>query len=211
MNVIDWSPSARKAIQNGKSRNARSRRIFSVSSWSHHSVFAHNLIIIQDERHGSVHFRLGHRMGPRPFLGGLDRCRLILLPPLSNIVGKRVIGVRRTQQSLDGKQDRSNLQGRGPVICSSNGRSVCAQNARSGGRTYFLTHPNRYAQDGRYWGGRSWSGNGSWAESWDSLPARKARDERFHLKVIAISDHFMTTSSYFQSFTFIGGLRRPVD
>jgi hypothetical protein len=50
-----------------------------------------------------------------PLSGSLDGSVLVLFPSLGDVVGERVIGVGRTEQSLDRKQDSANLQGRRPV------------------------------------------------------------------------------------------------
>ena len=57
-----------------------------------------------------------HSMCPGPFLRGLDRSGLVFLPPLSNIVGEWVIGVRGSKQGLDGQKDRADLEGGRPVV-----------------------------------------------------------------------------------------------
>jgi hypothetical protein len=46
----------------------------------------------------------------------LDSSGLVILPALSHIVGKRVIGVRGTEEGLDGEKDSADLKGRGPVV-----------------------------------------------------------------------------------------------
>jgi hypothetical protein len=50
-----------------------------------------------------------------PLSGSLDGSVLVLFPSLGDVVGERVIGVGRTEQSLDGKQDSADLQGGRPV------------------------------------------------------------------------------------------------
>lgn len=59
---------------------------------------------------------LSHCVGSSPLLGSLYRCWLVLLPALSNIIGKRVVRIGGSQQSLDGEKNRANLQSGRPVI-----------------------------------------------------------------------------------------------
>lgn len=49
---------------------------------------------------------------------------------------------------------------------------------------YSSKHPDRFAQAGQCWDGRSWSGTGSWEASWGSLREGIARDGRFHLEIV---------------------------
>lgn len=44
---------------------------------------------------------LGHSMCPSPLLCCLDRSRFIVLPPLSNVIGERVVGIRGSKQCLN--------------------------------------------------------------------------------------------------------------
>jgi hypothetical protein len=50
-----------------------------------------------------------------PLSGSLNGGILVLFPSLGDVVGERVVGVRCTEQSLNGEQDSANLQGRRPV------------------------------------------------------------------------------------------------
>jgi len=47
-----------------------------------------------------------------PLSGSLDSGVLVLFPSLSDVVGERVIGVGCTEESLNRKQDGTDLQGR---------------------------------------------------------------------------------------------------
>lgn len=51
-----------------------------------------------------------HCVSPRPFPRRLDRSWLVLLPPLCNIVGERIVWVWCSKQCLYRKQDCSDLQ-----------------------------------------------------------------------------------------------------
>jgi len=50
-----------------------------------------------------------------PLLGRLDSLCLILLPCLGDIVGEGVVGIGSTKESLNGEENGTNLQCRGPV------------------------------------------------------------------------------------------------
>lgn len=65
---------------------------------------------------GGLRSHSSHGMGAGPLLCCLNGSRLVILPALGHIVGKRVIRIRGTEQGLDREQDRSDLEGRGPVI-----------------------------------------------------------------------------------------------
>lgn len=73
----------------------------SCTSWSHYT---------------SSH--LGHSMSPSPLPCRLNRSGLIVLPPLGNIVVKGIIGVGGAEQGLDRQEDRADLEGWGPVVCT---------------------------------------------------------------------------------------------
>lgn len=51
-----------------------------------------------------------------PVLGFLDGSILILLPVLCNVVCKRIVRVRSTEQCLDRKKDGANLQSGRPIV-----------------------------------------------------------------------------------------------
>lgn len=53
----------------------------------------------------------------RPLLGGIDSLCLVFLPRLGDIVGKGIVGVGSTKESLNGEEDGTNLQCGGPVAC----------------------------------------------------------------------------------------------
>ncbi len=51
---------------------------------------------------------------------------LVALPDRRDVVGQRVVGVRRTQQRLDRQQDRRHLQRGAPLVCKrSVGAAAC--------------------------------------------------------------------------------------
>lgn len=92
-----------------------------------------------------------------PLLGRRDSSLLILLPALGNIGSKRVVGVRGTQEGLDGQEDGTDLEGGGPVVCKGSSLLALAhqpnfilQTTHSSGRR------GRYGRACRHWGGRSW-------------------------------------------------------
>ena len=60
---------------------------------------------------------LSHSMCCGPLFCGLYGSWLILLPSLSNIVGKRVVRVGGSKQRLNREQDCADLQGRRPIVC----------------------------------------------------------------------------------------------
>mmetsp|Transcript_26594 Transcript_26594/g.67606 ORF Transcript_26594/g.67606 Transcript_26594/m.67606 type:complete len:200 (-) Transcript_26594:41-640(-) len=51
-----------------------------------------------------------------PSFGRLERFLLVRFPMVSNVVCKRVIGVGRREQSLNGEQHRAHLQGWAPLV-----------------------------------------------------------------------------------------------
>lgn len=70
----------------------------------------------------SLRFRIVSRLGILgcPFLGRGNRGLFVLLPALCDVGSKRVVGVGRAEKGLDGQQNCSNLQGRGPVVFEEN-------------------------------------------------------------------------------------------
>lgn len=52
----------------------------------------------------------------RPLLGLGDGGLLVLLPRLRNVVGERVVGVRRREERLDREQDRADLERGRPLV-----------------------------------------------------------------------------------------------
>ena len=62
-------------------------------------------------------FLLWNRMLLSPLSRGLYRGGLIILPRLGDIGRQRIVWVGGTEESLDGQQDRADLEGGGPVIC----------------------------------------------------------------------------------------------
>ena len=52
----------------------------------------------------------------RPFLGSFDGGFFVGFPRLGYVVSKRIVGIRRREQRLDGQQHRSDLEGRTPFV-----------------------------------------------------------------------------------------------
>lgn len=75
---------------------------------------------------------------------------------------------------------------------------------------YSSEHPNRYVQDGRYWGGRSWSRTESWEGSWDSRLAGITRDGKCHLFTKTLK-HSSWYHFFFRNPTLIWRLHGSVD
>lgn len=55
-------------------------------------------------------------MSASPLLGRLNRCGLVVLPALGNVVGERVVGVGSTEEGLDREEDSADLESGGPVV-----------------------------------------------------------------------------------------------
>lgn len=55
-------------------------------------------------------------MGSGPLFRRLDGRGLIILPTLGNVVGERIVGIRGSEQSLNGQKNCANLQSGRPVV-----------------------------------------------------------------------------------------------
>ncbi len=111
-----------------------------------------------------------------PLLGRGDGRLLILFPALGDVGGEGVVGVGGAEQGLDGEEDGPDLQRGGPVVYRRLCQYACPVFVgKRSGETHSSGRRGRCGPACPRWGGRSLSGSGSWAASWDSRRGGRAR------------------------------------